>query len=240
MALSWLAKLIHRVREAYEKFEFHLVYHSLHQFCAVELSSLYLDVLKDRLYVSRPDALERRSAQSTLYDLLLGLVKLMAPVLSFTAEEIWQYLPTLEGPESVLLAAFPEPPANFPDEVLLEKWDLILKVRSEVNRALEKARREKLIGNALEAQATIGATGELYDRLKAQQDDLLTLTMVSRLNIQPDPVAGLECPEMPELSIAVQRAPGEKCDRCWFYLPSVGEDESQPQLCSRCRKILSA
>ena len=93
VALSWLAKLITRVREAYENFEFHLVYHSLHQFCAVELSSLYLDVLKDRLYVSRPEARERRSAQSTLYDLLLSLVKLMAPVLSFTAEEIWSYLP---------------------------------------------------------------------------------------------------------------------------------------------------
>ncbi len=123
--------------------------------------------------------------------------------------------------------------------VLLEKWDLLLKVRSEVNRALEKARREKIIGNALEAQATIGATGELYDRLKAQQDDLLTLTMVSRLNIQPDPLAGLESQEMPGLSVAVERAAGDKCERCWFYLPSVGEDELQPQLCSRCRKILS-
>ena len=239
VALSWLAKLVQRVREAYEKFEFHLVYHSLHQFCAVELSSLYLDVLKDRLYVSRPEALERRSAQSTLYDLLLGLVKLMAPVLSFTAEEIWEYLPKVKEPESVLLAAFPEPPPNFPDEVLLEKWELLLKVRSEVNRALEKARREKLIGNALEAQATIGATGELYDRLKAQQDDLLTITMVSRLNIQSGTLAGQECQEMPELSIAIERAPGDKCERCWFYLPSVGEDELQPQLCSRCRKILA-
>ena len=191
VALSWLAKLITRVREAYEKFEFHLVYHSLHQFCAVEMSSLYLDVLKDRLYVSRPDSLERRSAQSTLYDLLLGLVKLMAPVLSFTAEEIWGYLPKSGEPESVLLTAFPEPPAHFPDEVLLEKWDLLLKVRSEVNRSLEQARREKLIGNALEAQVTIGASGDLYDRLKAHQTELLTLTMVSDIahSVRTSPVA---------------------------------------------------
>ncbi len=239
LALSWLAKLIQRVREAYERFEFHTVYHSLHQFCAVELSALYLDVLKDRLYVSRPDAPERRSAQSTLYDLLLGLVKLMAPVLSFTAEEIWGYLPKSGEPESVLLAAFPEPPEGFPDGALLEKWDLLLKVRSEVNRALEQARREKRIGNALEAQVTIGAAGDLYDRLKSQQAELLTLTMVSQLDIQPGPLTGLESQEPPGMTIAVERAPGDKCERCWFHLPSVGEDQTQPQLCSRCRQILS-
>jgi isoleucyl-tRNA synthetase len=239
VALSWLAKLIHRVREAYEKFEFHTVYHSLHQFCAVEMSSLYLDVLKDRLYVSRPDAPERRSAQSTLYDLLLSLVKLMAPVLSFTAEEIWGFLPKSGEPESVLLAAFPDPPAGFPDAALLEKWDLLLKVRSEVNRALEQARREKLIGNALGAQVTIGADHDLYDRLTVQQAELLTLTMVSQLNIQPGPVTGLESQELPGLTVGVERAPGDKCERCWFNLPSVGEDTSQPRLCSRCRQILS-
>ena len=239
LALSWLAKLIQRVREAYERFEFHMVYHSLHQFCAVELSALYLDILKDRLYVSRPDAPERRSAQSTLYDLLLSLVKLMAPILSFTAEEIWGYLPKSGEPDSVLLSAFPEPAEGFPDEALLEKWDLLLKVRSEVNRALEQARREKRIGNALEAQVTIGAAGDLLDRLKTQQAELLTLTMVSQLDIQPGPLAGLESQELPGLTIAVERAPGDKCERCWFYLTSVGEDETQPQLCSRCRQILS-
>ena len=239
LALSWLAKLIKRVREAYERFEFHMVYHSLHQFCAVELSALYLDILKDRLYVSRPDAPERRSAQSTLYDLLLSLVKLMAPVLSFTAEEIWGYLPKSGEPDSVLLSTFPEPAEGFPDEALLEKWDLLLKVRSEVNRALEQARREKRIGNALESQVTIGAAGDLLDRLKTQQAELLTLTMVSQLNIQPGLLAGLESQELPGLTIAVERAPGDKCGRCWFYLTSVGEDETQPQLCSRCRQILS-
>jgi isoleucyl-tRNA synthetase len=122
----------------------------------------------------------------------------------------------------------------------LEKWDLLLKVRSEVNRALEQARREKLIGNALEALVTIGATEDLLDRLQAQQAELLTLTMVSQLNIEPGPLAGQESQELPGLTIAVERAPGEKCERCWFYLPSVGEDEEQPQLCSRCRQILSA
>jgi isoleucyl-tRNA synthetase len=239
LAISWLATLIQRVREAYERFEFHMVYHSLHQFCAVELSALYLDVLKDRLYVSRPQARERRSAQSTLYDLLLGLVKLMAPILSFTAEEIWGYLAKSGEPESVLLSVFPEPPAGYPDSALLEKWDLLLKVRSEVNRTLEQARREKLIGNALEAQVSLGAVKDLYDRLKAEQIELLNLTMVSQLDIQPGPLSGLESQELPGLTIAVQKAVGDKCQRCWFYLPSVGEDGNQPHLCSRCRQILS-
>jgi isoleucyl-tRNA synthetase len=112
-------------------------------------------------------------------------------------------------------------------------------IRGEVNRALEQARREKLIGNALEAQVTIGASGDLLERLQAQQSELLAVTMVSRLNIVPGPVSGLESQELSGLTIAVARAGGDKCERCWFYLTSVGEDESQPQLCSRCRQILS-
>ena len=113
---------------------------------------------------------------------------------------------------------------------MLEKWDLLLKVRSEVNRTLEQARREKLIGNALEAQVSLGAVKDLYDRLKAQQTELLTLTMVSQLDIQPGPLAGLESQELPGLTIAVQKAAGDKCQRCWFYLPSVGEDETSAAL----------
>jgi len=240
VALSWLANLVERVRSAYERFEFHTVYHSLHQFCAVELSSLYLDVLKDRLYVSRAESPERRSAQSTLYDLLLSLVKLMAPILSFTAEEIWGYLVKPGEPESVLLASFPEPMPGFPDTALLDRWEQLLKVRSEVNRALEQARRDKLIGNALEAQVLLGADAGLFEQLKERREELLTLTMVSQLHLQPEPVAGLSSEEVPGLTIAVRRAQGEKCQRCWFHLPSVGADPAQPELCDRCRGILAA
>ncbi|MGQ9919734.1 MAG: isoleucine--tRNA ligase [Desulfobacca sp.] len=239
VALSWLANLIQRVRSAYERFEFHTVYHSLHQFCAVELSSLYLDVLKDRLYVSRAASPERRSAQSTLYDLLLSLVKLMAPILSFTAEEIWGYLTKPGEPESVLLAAFPEPPAGFPDKALLRSWEVLFQVRAAVNRALEQARRDRLIGNALEAQVVLGAAPLLYEQLQGRQHDLLTLTMVSQLDLQPQPVAGLSSDEVPGLTVAVTRAQGEKCQRCWFHLPSVGADTAQPELCERCRQILT-
>jgi isoleucyl-tRNA synthetase len=239
LALSWLAALIQRVRAAYERFEFHTVYHSLHQFCAVELSSLYLDVLKDRLYVSKAESPERRSAQSTLYDLLVGLVKLMAPILSFTAEEIWGYLPRTGEPASVHLTTFPEPPPGFPEADLVARWELLLQVRSEINRALEQARRDRLIGNALEARVVLGAGNGLLEKLQPYQEELLSLAMVSQLELQETPTVGLNSEEVPGLTVAVHRAEGEKCQRCWFRLPSVGADPSQPELCHRCRRILA-
>jgi len=238
LALSWLAQLIARVREAYDRFEFHRAYHRLRQFCAVELSALYLDVLKDRLYVSRADSPARRSAQSTLYDLLTSLTLLMAPILSFTAEEIWGYLPGQDRPASVHLAAFPELPLGHPDELLLSKWETLLKVRTEIYRALEEARRVKLIGNSLEARLILGATGALYDQLQAHTPELLTLTMVSELEVQSKALPGLVSQEIPELSIKVEKAPGQKCERCWYYSRTTGEDPRHPTLCARCRQVL--
>lgn len=240
LALSWLARLIRKVREAYDRYEFHRAYHRLHQFCAVELSALYLDILKDRLYVSRADATARRSAQSTLYDLLTGLTLLMAPVLSFTAEEIWGYLPGDERPASVHLAAFPEPPPGYPDEALIAKWEALLQVRGEVYRALEQARQSKMIGNSLEAKVILGTTRDaLYKRLTDQIPELLVLTMVSVLEVEPEAVPGLESQEVPGLTIAVEPAPGQKCERCWYYSETVGENSQHPGLCARCCQVLA-
>ncbi len=218
-----------------------MVYHSLHQFCAVELSATYLDISKDRLYVLRPKDPARRSTQSTLYDLLRTLTKLMAPLLSFTAEEIWGHIPgaPVEAP-SVFLTQFPEPMAGFPEAAVVEKWEFLLQIRAEVNRALEQARQERLIGNSLTAAVTLGASGELYHKLQPWQPELFFLTMVSQLDLQEGPVAGLAGQLFPDLTIAVTPARGAKCDRCWYYSPSVGEDLAQPQLCDRCRKILAA
>ncbi len=240
LALSWLARLNRRVREAYERFEFHQAYQSLHQFCAVELSALYLDILKDRLYVSRPADPARRSAQSTLYDLVTSLTLLMAPILSFTAEEIWGLLPGGDRPASVMLAGFPEVPAGFPDEELVAKWDFLLTVRSEINRALEEARRAKMIGNSLAARVIVGADQELYPRLAAQTPELLTLTMVSQLEVQPGPATSRPSQEVPGLSVEVRPAAGGKCARCWNYSPGVGQAADHPALCPRCRGILAA
>ena len=237
LALSWLAQLLARVKKAYGDYEFHLAYHRLHQFCAVEMSAIYLDILKDRLYVSRADSRARRSAQSTLWDLLGGLTAAMAPILSFTAEEVWEYLPGRGRPESVHLAAFPQAPPGFPDEALLTKYDFLLKVRSDINRGLEEARKVKLLSTAQEAKVLLGADGELLERLTAQVAELQTLAQVAELAVAPGG-RGLEGQEVPGLRVQVEAAPGSKCIRCWFTRSTVGEDPGHPQICAHCRQAL--
>jgi isoleucyl-tRNA synthetase len=237
LALSWLAQLLERVKKAYDDYEFHLAYHRLHQFCAVEMSAIYLDILKDRLYVSRADSPARKSAQSTLWDLLAGLTAAMAPILSFTAEEIWEYLPGRGRPESVHLAAFPETPPGFPDEALLAKYDFLLKVRGEINRGLEEARKAKRLATTQEARVVLGAQDELREKLAAQTAELTTMAQVAELAVGPGQ-EGLASLEVPGLWIEVEVAPGRKCTRCWFTYPSVGEDPAHPEICARCRQVL--
>ncbi len=238
LALSWYAQLIAKVRRAYEDYEFHLAFHRLHQFCAVEMSALYLDILKDRLYVSRADARERLSAQSTLWDLLKGLTLLMAPILSFTAEEVWELLPGRDRLESVHLAALPESPAGFPDEVLLGKYEFLLKVRGEINRGLEEARKAKRLAASQEARVRLGAGEDLFDRLAGQAQELKTLSQVAELEVARAGGSGMASQEVPGLWVRVEQASGNKCVRCWFHSPTVGEDARHPQVCARCRQVL--
>jgi isoleucyl-tRNA synthetase len=238
VALSWLARMLARVRRAYEEYEFHQAFYRLHQFCAVEMSAIYLDILKDRLYVSKAASEERRSAQSTLYDLLQGLTLSMAPILAFTAEEIWEHLPGGRHPESVHMGAFPEAPAGFPDEGLVAKYDFLLKVRGEINRGLEEARKEKLLATTQEASVILGASAELFDTLKAQAAELQTLAQVAELKITPETGQGPAAQEIPGLWVKVEPSPGAKCIRCWFHYPGVGEDPKHPQVCARCCQVL--
>jgi isoleucyl-tRNA synthetase len=238
LALSWLAMLLERVKKAYGDYEFHLAYHRLHQFCAVEMSAIYLDILKDRLYVSAADSTARRSAQSTLWDLLRSLTLAMAPILSFTADEVWQHLPGRDEGESVHLAAFPEPPAGFPDEGLLAKYDFLLRVRGEINRGLEEARKEKRIATAQEARVVLGAQGDLLSKLASQAAELKVLAQVPELEVSPSGVTGLAGQELPGLRVLVEPAPGKKCVRCWFTRTTVGEDARHPEICGSCRQVL--
>jgi isoleucyl-tRNA synthetase len=242
LALSWLAQLIERVKRAYRDYEFHLAFHRLHQFCAVEMSAIYLDILKDRLYISRAESPARRSAQSTLYELLFDLTRLMAPILSFTAEEVWEHLPGARREESVHLAAFPEPPRDFPDAALLAKYEFLLKVRDEINRGLEEARKAKVLSTSQEARVVLG-TGDpdLHTRLSQNAADLKTLTQVAELSItnQQAPLdQPLTAQEISGLHVQVDKATGEKCVRCWFTLPSVGQDSKHPHICHRCLQVL--
>jgi isoleucyl-tRNA synthetase len=243
LALSWLAQLTERVKKAYLDYEFHLAFHKLHQFCAVEMSSLYLDILKDRLYVSGAESLARRSAQSTLWEILRSLTLLMAPILSFTAEEVWDFLPGQDRGESVHLAAFPEPPPGFPDGDLLKKYEFLLKVRGEINRCLEEARKAKTIATAQEARVfLIAAKDHLFTQLQGQALELQTLAQVAELKLlnRPEdlPFPGLPGQEIQDLMVAVDKAAGSKCVRCWFTYPTVGDNSKHPQLCHRCVPVL--
>jgi len=206
--LHQLQRLIERISRAYESYEFHILYHSLHNFCTLDLSAFYLDVLKDRIYTSRSDSLPRRAAQTAMHEILMALVRLIAPVLSFTAEEIWQQIP--KGPEdpcSVHLSLFPSVQDRYLDEELAQRWRRLLAVRDRVLAALEVARKEKLIGNSLEAGVTIRANPSLYDSLLPHEEELATLFIVSQVSLVS--VGPGELGEGKELEVQVSRALGE-------------------------------
>jgi isoleucyl-tRNA synthetase len=240
--LDRLARLIGRVRRAYDEYEFHTVFHAVHNFCAVDLSALYLDIIKDRLYTSRADDPRRRAAQTTCYDVFTTLARLMAPVLTFTCEEAWRYLPGARA-ESVHLERFPEAPREWLDETLKREWDRLLEVRREVAKALETARNGKLIGSGLEAAVRImNAPEDLPELLRAKRELLPTLFIVSRVALERSgapPSVTYEGQDIPGLVIGVDRARGEKCERCWMRSEHVGESSSHPTLCERCVPVVT-
>ncbi|NIO03561.1 MAG: isoleucine--tRNA ligase [Proteobacteria bacterium] len=227
-ALHRLQKTIGRILSAYERFEFHIVFHTLNNFCSVDLSAFYLDILKDRVYTSRAASLERRSAQTAMNEILLALTKLMAPVLSFTAEEIWQHLPPRKGrEESVHLTRFPSMNEAYLDGDLAEKWERIFGVRERVSKALEEARNEKVIGHPLDARVEIVASPEMMELLEPLSKELKSVFIVSEVRLKRDS-------EIKGIQVQVRRAEGNKCERCWNYDTYVGKDKAHPSLCRRC------
>ncbi|WP_456434403.1 isoleucine--tRNA ligase [Thermosulfuriphilus sp.] len=245
LMLYRLSELIHRVRKAYEDYNFHLVYHRLHQFCVVDLSATYIDIMRDTLYCEAPEALIRRSAQTVLYQALISLTKLMAPVLSFTAEEIWSYLPGKGREESVHLSTFPEPPLADLPKGLLKKWERLFELRSEITRALERARKEaKIIRNALEAELILSASGELGSFVKENVGLLRFLAIVSStkwVEELPDPAPDellYRSEDLPGFALLVRHAPGKKCERCWTWSVEVGQFAEYPTLCGRCYEVV--
>jgi isoleucyl-tRNA synthetase len=228
-----------KILSAYEQFEFHTVFHALNQFCSVDLSTFYLDIIKDRLYASSANGPERRAAQIVLSAILSDMTRLMAPILSFTAEEIWSFLPEnlTEGISSVHLASIflrndgTHLRSNFWAGMLecpnFAEWDRLIQVRNDVNCHLEKARADKQISSSLGACVSIGVPAPLYEQLKQRESFLPTFFIVSQVDmIQSE-----------SMEIVISQARGTKCERCWVYAEEVGQNTDHPTLCERCVKV---
>jgi len=237
-ALHRLQVLIDRVSRAYSDFEYHLVFHSIHNFCVVEMSNFYLDVLKDRLYTLPAGSSARRSAQTAMYEILQALVRLVAPVLTFTAEETWGYLPGRQG-DSVQLADWPLVNMDLLDQALDARWQALLALRDIVTRQLEEARRQKMIGSSLGAALQLFAGEEAYAALQPFKERLPELFIVSACTLH-GPEEALAAGVVPEegLTVTVRAAEGEKCERCWNVRQEVGRNEDHPTLCRRCLEAI--
>ena len=234
-ALTRLNKLVKDCIKDYDEYNFSACYHDINQFCVVDMSSFYLDIIKDRLYTSKKDSVERRAAQTTMYIILDSLVKILAPMISFTAEEIWKAMKHTkeETVESVMLANYPEPNDMYDNKELTEKWNKIIKLKDIVAKELENARAEKKIGNSLNAKITIYAEGEQYKFIKENLELLQTVFIVSALEVEENARK-----DEVKLGVKVEQAPGEKCERCWMYSETVGEDKEHPTICHRCSENL--
>jgi isoleucyl-tRNA synthetase len=224
-ALAMTRELTRKVVEAYNRFEYTTVYHSLYHYATVTLSNIYIDILKDRLYTYAPKSLGRRSAQTALYEIVHGFARLLSPILVFTADEIWESLPG-NREASVHLAQFPEYNTLEGDRELLATWERLLEIRSVVQKALEEKRNEKVIGASLEARVTLTVGGETRKLLERYLDQLAALFIVSQVELRPSADEGL--------TVEVEHADGAKCERCWNWSTSVGSAPRYPTLDSRC------
>jgi isoleucyl-tRNA synthetase len=241
-ALHRLQEVIRRVRDAYDRYQFHVVYYTLYNFCTVDLSSLYLDVLKDRLYTAGAASRARRSGQTAMCRILDAMTRLLAPMLTFTAEEIWEAMPPDAGKaESVHLTCFPEVDDACLNADLGERWKTLIAVKGEISKAIEIARKNKVVGHPLDAAVIVHPPEKLRPLLEEHTEDLRSLLIVSQVTFAEtkDRLAEpFTSAEFEGLSVSVSRASGRKCNRCWIYSESVGADSKHPSVCERCLKNL--
>ena len=234
-AMHKLEELKEKTTEYYDKYEFYNLFQEITYFCSIEMSSFYLDIVKDRLYCEAPKSLTRRSAQTVLTEVLKVLVRIISPVLSFTAEEIWERIPaSLKDEESVHLSSWIEPNPAYKNEELAKKWEKIAHLRKEVNKKIESLRQEGLIGHSLDARILLNITNDDYSFLKDYtEDEVSDLFIVSQFvndNLAESEIEGI--------NIAVEKASGEKCERCWKYGEEIGHDHNHSDVCPRCAKVL--
>ncbi|MCH2533336.1 MAG: class I tRNA ligase family protein [Bdellovibrionales bacterium] len=222
-----LNKLVEKSTQSYEDYNFYKVYHALNNFFTVDLSATYLDILKDRLYTGKADGLKRRSSQTVIYYMLNDLVKLMAPIVSFIAEETYEYIPGTKK-QSVFLEDFPEVNKEWNNSEVYEDIQHILEVRSDVSKVLEDLRKEKVIGSSLEAAAVITANDKKHNVLKKYEADLNELFIVSSTTLKQG-----------DFKVEAEKASGEKCDRCWNYFPDVNTNPDWPGVCPKCLEAVT-
>ncbi len=234
-ALLKLNDLVKKCNHSYDNYDFHEAYQAINVFCVTDMSSFYLDILKDRLYSTVPNSKERRAAQTTMYIVLNNLVKLLAPMTCFTAEEIWGFMPKLasENVESVMLTSYPEPNEKYDDDYLRAKWEKIVAIKEVVAKKLEEARALKTIGHSLNAKVILYAGEEDYKFIEENLKLLQSVFIISKLEVQKNERTGEE-----KIGVKVEVAPGEKCERCWMYSETVGKDHDHPTLCHRCSEVM--
>lgn len=239
-ALLKLNEIVKKAIASYESYEFHTLYSVILNFCIVDLSNFYLDVLKSRLYTEKADSFERRSAQSAMYLILNAIVKLLAPVIAYTAEEIWKYMPHTEDEDSVsvMLNEMPKVSDEYGNDEIRAKWDKIIAVRNDVNKALEPARNEKIIGKSLDAEVKVYADGEIYDLLSGMESELAEIFITSKAQVLPKSEAkdAMECDLV---SVSVEASKHEKCGRCWVHSETVGTIEGFDGICADCVRKLT-
>lgn len=226
-AVAKLNNLIDKVKEAYDKYEFHIVYHAIHNFCVVDMSNFYLDVLKDRLYTEKADSNSRKAAQTSIYIILDAMTKMIAPILAYTSDEIWKYMPHSknEQAEHIIFNSMPKKVDVDIDDDFMGYWDKIHELRDEVKKSLESYIKDKTIKGSLEAKVVLAAGGETFDFLKKAENELAAAFIVSEVEILNNDA---------ELDIKIEKAEGEKCERCWSISKSVGSNSEHPTLCTRC------
>lgn len=230
-AIVKLNELIAKVKQAYDNYEFHQVYHSIRNFCVIDMSNFYLDVLKDRLYTEKSDSKSRKAAQTAIYIILNAMTRMISPILAYTSDEIWKYMPhsSNENAENVIFNEMPNQVEIETDVDFMSFWDEIHQLRDDVKKSLEGLIKDKTIKSSLEAKVTLKASGEKLEFLKKAEPELAAAFIVSAVEIAENDG---------ELEIAVDKAIGEKCERCWIISETVGTDSEHPHLCKRCCSIL--
>lgn len=236
-----LHKLYHlnnKVRKAYASFDLHTIFHLIHNFCTTDLSSIYLDILKDRIYVNSKNDIKRRASQTVVFETFRILVNLLSPIMVFTTDEAWEHINLPDKKESIHLEEFINPPHQWDNPFINEHFDTLLDIRQDVQKALEEARRNKIIGHSLDAYVTIYLNEKLMETISQFFEELREIFIVSQIEIKTSGNGKYKGSILP-ISIDVEKAKGEKCERCWVYSITVGQDEVHKTLCKRCVDVIN-